>query len=57
MSLKNKIYKCLTAISKNRYIYTEIMKRCSHKNPKSIKMKSVDVKLKTYINFYDRMRD
>ena len=39
-TLKNKIYKCMTSVSKNMYI-----------NHSTIKMKPADVKLSKYIEF------
>ena len=52
-TLKNKIYKYMTAISKNVYIdrLDDIVKECNNTYHKSIKMKPVDVKDNTYIGF------
>ena len=52
-TLKNKIYKYITAISKNVYIdkLDDIAKEYNNKYHTSIKMKPVDVKDNTYIDF------
>ena len=52
-TLKNKIYKYMTAISKNVYIdkLDDIVKEYNNKYHTSIKMKPVDVKDNTYIDF------
>ena len=52
-TLKNKIYKYMTAISKNVYIdkLDDIVKEYNNKYHTSIKMKPVDVKDNTYVNF------
>ena len=52
-TLKNKIYKYRTSISKNVYIgkLGDIVKKHSNTYHRTIKMKPVAVKLKTYINF------
>ena len=52
-TLKTKIYKCLTSISKNVYIdkLDDIVKEHNNKYHTSIKMKSVDVKDNAYIDF------
>ena len=52
-TLKNKIYKYMTAISKNVYIdkLDDIAKEYNNKYHTSIKMKPVDVKDNTYIDF------
>ena len=45
-TLKNKIYKCMTSISKNVYIdkVDDIVEKCNNTYHKSIKMKAVDIK-------------
>ena len=50
-TLKNKIYKYMTAISKNVYIdkLDDIVKEYNNKYHTSIKMKTADVKDNTYI--------
>ena len=50
-TLKNKIYKYMTAISKNVYIdkLDDIVKEYNNKYHTSIKMKPVNVKDNTYI--------
>ena len=55
-TLKNKIYKYMTSISKNVYIdkLDDIVKRYNHT---SIKMKPVDVKDNTYIDFKKEAND
>ena len=52
-TLKNKIYKYMTSISKNVYIdkLDDIAKEYNNTYHASIKMKPVDVKDKTYIDF------
>ena len=52
-TLNNKIYKYMTAISKNVYIdkLDDIVKEYNNKYHTSIKMKPVDVKDNTYVNF------
>ena len=53
MTLKNKIYKYMAAISKNVYIdkLDDIVKEYNNTYHTSIKMKPVDVKDNTYLNF------
>ena len=53
ITLKNKIYKYMTAISKNVYIdkLDDILKEYNNKYHISIKMKPVDVTDNTYIDF------
>ena len=52
-TLKTKIYKCMTEISKNMYIdkLDDIVKEYNNTYHTSIKMKPVDVKDNTYIDF------
>ena len=52
-SLKNKIYKCMTTISKNVYIdkLDDIVDEYNNTYHETIKMKPVDVKNSTYIDF------
>ena len=52
-TLKNKIYKYMTLISKNVHIdkLSDIVKKYSNTYHRTIKMKPVDVKSKTHINF------
>ena len=52
-TLKNKIYKYMTAISKNVYIdkLDDIVNEYNNTYHRTIKMKPVDVKDNTYINF------
>ena len=52
-ALKNKIYKYMTAISKNVYVdkLDDIVKEYNNKYHTSIKMKRVDVKDNTYFDF------
>ena len=51
--LKTKIYKCMTSVSKNVYInkLDDIVGDYNNKYHKTIKMKSVDVKNNTYLDF------
>ena len=52
-SLRNRICKYMTAISKNVHInkFLGILKQCNYDIQKSIKMKPFDIKPDTYINF------
>ena len=52
-TLKNKIYKYMTSISKNVYIdkLDDIVKKYNNTYHTSIKMKPVDLKGNTYIDF------
>ena len=58
-TIKNKIYKYMTSISKNVYIdrLDDIVKECYNSYHKSIKMKPVDVKDNTYIDFKKEIND
>ena len=58
-TLKNKIYKYMTAISKNVYMdkLDDIVKKYNNTYPTSIKMKPVDVKDNTYIAFKNEVND
>ena len=51
-TLKNKIYKYMTSISKNVYIdkLDDIVDECNNTYHTTIKMKPIDVKYNTYIN-------
>ena len=51
-TLKNKIYKCMTSVSKNMYIdkSDDIVNKCNNTYHRTIKMKSVDVKPSIYID-------
>ena len=51
-TLKNKIYKCMTSISKNLYIdkLDDIVNEYNNTIHRTIKMKPIDVKDNTYIN-------
>ena len=57
--LKNEIYKYMTSISKNIYIdkIDDIVKEYNNKYHTSIKMKPVDVKDNTYIDFKKEIND
>ena len=52
-TLKNKIYKYMTSISKNIYIdkLDDIVNKYNNKKHRAIKMKPIDVKDNTYIAF------
>ena len=52
-TLKNKIYKYMTAISKNVYTdqLDDIVNECNNTYHRTIKMKPIDVKDNTYIDF------
>ena len=58
-TLKNKIYKYMTSISKNVYIdkLDDIVKKCNNTYHTLIKMKPVDVKDNTYIDFKKEVND
>ena len=58
-TLKNKIYKYMTSISKNVYIdkLDDIVKKYNNTYHESIKMKPVDVKDNTYISFKKEVND
>ena len=58
-TLKNKIYKYMTSISKNVYIdkLDDIVKKYNNTYHTSIKMKPVDVKSNTYIDFKKEVND
>ena len=58
-TLKNKIYKYMTSLSKNVYIGTldDIVKEYNNTYHKSIKMKTVDVKDNIYIGFKKEVND
>ena len=58
-TLRNKIYKYMTSISKNVYIYKldDIDNKYNNIYPKKIKMKPVDLKSNTYINFSKETND
>ena len=50
--LKNKIYKYMTSVSKNKYIdkLDDIVNECNNTYHTVIKMKPIDVKDNTYVN-------
>ena len=58
-TLKNRIYKYMTSISKNVYIdkLDDIVKKYNNTYHTSIKMKPVDVRDNTYINFKKQSND
>ena len=58
-TLKNKIYKHMTSVSKNVYIdkLSDIVNECNNTYHKTIKMKLVDVKGNTYIDFPKEVND
>ena len=49
--LKNKIYKYMTLVWKNIDILDDIVRKYNHLDHSTIKMKLIDVKSTTYINF------
>ena len=53
-TLKNEIYKYMTSISKNVYIekLDDIVKKYNNTYHTAVKMKPVDVKDNTYIDFF-----
>ena len=58
-TLKNKIYKCMTSISKNMYIdeLDDIVDEYNNTYYRTIKMKPIDVKDDTYIDFEKELND
>ena len=58
-TLKTKIYKYMTSVSKNVYIdkLNDIVNECNNKYHRTIKMKPVDVKDNTYIDFEKQVND
>ena len=58
-TLKTKIYKYITAISKNVYIYKldDIVNECNNTYHRTIKVKPFDVKDNTYIDFKKEVND
>ena len=58
-TIKNKIYKYMTSISKNVYIdkLDDIVHKCNNKKHRTIKMKPIDVKDNTYIDFGNEVKD
>ena len=58
-TLKNKVYKHMTSISKNVYIdkLDDIVNEYNNTYHRTIKMKPIDVKDNTYINTYKEVND
>ena len=58
-TLKSKIYKYMTSISKNVYIdkLDDIVREYNNTYHRTIKMKTVDVKDKTYIDSKEEVKD
>ena len=58
-TLKNKIYKYMTSVSKNVYIdkLDFIVNKCNNRKHRTIKMKPIDVKDNTYIAFDKEVND
>ena len=58
-TLKNKIYKYMTSISKNVYVdkLDDIVDEYSNTYHRTIKIKPVDVKVDTYIDFEKEVND
>ena len=58
-TLKNKVYKCMTSISKNVYIdkLNDIVNEYSNAYQRIIKMKLTDVKNNIYIHFDKEFND
>ena len=58
-TIKNKIYKCMTSISKSMYIdkLDDIIDKCNNTKYRTIKMKPTDVKDNTYIDFGNEVND
>ena len=58
-TLKNKIYKCMTSISKNACIHqlNDIVNEYNNTYHRAIKMKPIDVKDNTYVNTAKEVND
>ena len=58
-TLKSRVYKCMTSISRNVYNdkLDDIVNRFNYTYYRTIKMKSVDVKDNTYIDFGKKVND
>ena len=58
-TLKNKIYKYMTSVSKNVYIdkLDDIVNECNNTHHRTINMKPIDVKNNTYINIGKEFND
>ena len=58
-TIKNKIYKHMTSISKNVYIdkLDDIVNECNNTKHRTTKMKPIDVKDNTYIDFGKEIND
>ena len=58
-TIKNKIYKYMTIISKNVYIdkLDDIVRKYNNKKHRTIEMKPIDVKGNTYIDFGKEVND
>ena len=58
-TIKNKIYKHMTSTSKNVYIdkLDDILHKYNNKNDRTIKMKPIDVKDNTYLDFSKDVND
>ena len=58
-TLKSRVYKCMTSISRNVYNdkLDDIVNRFNYTYYRTIKMKSVDVKNNTYIDFGKKVND
>ena len=58
-TIKNKIYKYMTSISKNAYIdkLDDIVHKYNNKKHRTIKMKPIDVKDTTYVDFGKEVND
>ena len=58
-TLKNKVYKYMTSISKNMYIdkLDDVVNKYNNTYHSTIKMKPVDVKSNTYINFSKKVNE
>ena len=58
-TIKNKIYKYMTSISKNVYVdkLDDIVHKYNNKKHRTIKMKPIDVKDNTYIDFGKKVND
>ena len=58
-TIKNKIYKYMTSVSKNVYIdkIDDVVRKYNNKKHRTIKMKPIDIKDNTYIDFGKEVHD
>ena len=58
-TIKSKIYKYMTSVLQNVYIdkLDDIVHKCNNKKHRTIKMKPIDVKDNTYVDFDKEVND